>query len=54
MMPEVAGTKKADLVELERFLFGNIEPASVEEAENILEELVNAFSKSPKPGSGIF
>lgn len=43
-MQEVAGTKKADFVELERFLFENIEPASVEEAENILEALASVFS----------
>jgi PAS domain-containing protein len=43
-MQEVAGTKKADFVELERFLVENIEPASVEEAENILEALASVFS----------
>jgi PAS domain S-box-containing protein len=43
-MQEVSGTKKADFVELERFFFENIEPASVEEAENILEALASVFS----------
>ncbi len=43
-MQEIAGTKKADFVALEKFLIENIEPASVEEAENILEALAGVFS----------
>jgi PAS domain S-box-containing protein len=42
-MYELLGTKKTDFGELERFLFENIEPASSEEAEDILEALASAF-----------
>ncbi|HEY0375884.1 MAG TPA: hypothetical protein VGC87_02910 [Pyrinomonadaceae bacterium] len=37
-------SQAADFVELERLLFENIEPASVEEAEDILEALASVFS----------
>src|ERR1043165_1174276 len=43
-MQEIVETKKTDFVELERLLFENIEPASVEEAENILAALAGVFS----------